>query len=272
MSDDKRKDEGRRTFLKLAGITAAGGVGVPLIARALGPAAKPARLARYAMLIDTRRCLQKDGCKECIAACHRTHNVPDVSRPVKPEYQLPEKELVKREIKWIWKEPFEHAFPDGESPYTEEGLKGKELMVFCNHCDNPPCVRVCPTKATWKRAKDGVVMMDMHRCIGCRYCVVACPYGSRSFNWTDPRKYLAESEINMDYPTRMKGVVEKCNFCEERVAEGLQPACVAACPQRAMVFGNLEDPSSEARRLLRARFSIRRRPGLGTDPQVYYLV
>ena len=113
-------------------------------------------------------------------------------------------------------------------------------------------------------------MMDWHRCIGCRYCMAACPYGSRSFNWFDPRPYI--SELNPDYPTRTKGVVEKCTFCEERLAKGQAPLCVEACPEKALVFGNLADPKSEVRRLLDARFSIRRKPELGTHPEVFYLV
>jgi len=142
-------------------------------------------------------------------------------------------------------------------------------MVFCNHCDNPPCVRVCPVQATWKR-QDGIVMMDWHRCIGCRYCVAACPYGSRSFNWFDPRPYIAE--LNPDFPTRTKGVVEKCNFCEERLAKGQPPACVEACKEKAFVFGNLADPQSEVRQLLESRYTLRRKPELGTQPDVFYLV
>jgi molybdopterin-containing oxidoreductase family iron-sulfur binding subunit len=129
---------------------------------------------------------------------------------------------------------------------------------------------VCPTQATWKRESDGIVMMDWHRCIGCRYCVVACPYGSRSFNWRDPRPAIPE--VDPDFPTRMRGVVEKCTFCEERLARGLMPACVEACENDEMVFGDLEDPNSEVRRLLRENFTIRRKPTLGTHPQIYYIV
>jgi molybdopterin-containing oxidoreductase family iron-sulfur binding subunit len=118
-------------------------------------------------------------------------------------------------------------------------------------------------------------MMDMHRCIGCRYCIAACPYGARSFNWSDPRAHLAT--IRPEYPTRTKGVVEKCTFCEERLREGREPACVEAAQavpggEGALVFGNLSDPDSEVSRLLRTRYSIRRRPGLGTGPNVFYLV
>jgi molybdopterin-containing oxidoreductase family iron-sulfur binding subunit len=141
---------------------------------------------------------------------------------------------------------------------------------LCNHCDNPPCVRVCPTKATFRRA-DGIVMMDMHRCIGCRFCMAACPYGSRSFNFYDPRKFLPEVPPNKEYPTRTKGVVEKCTFCTERLVTGQLPYCVEAA-KGAMLFGDMSDAGSAPRKALRSRFSIRRNPGLGTQPQVYYLV
>ena len=113
-------------------------------------------------------------------------------------------------------------------------------------------------------------MMDWHRCIGCRYCMAACPYGSRSFNWIDPRKYIAEQ--NLDFPTRTKGVVEKCNFCEERLAKGKLPACVEACPQNAMSFGDLDDAGSEVRQLLGSEYAIRRKPELGTQPEIFYIV
>jgi molybdopterin-containing oxidoreductase family iron-sulfur binding subunit len=113
-------------------------------------------------------------------------------------------------------------------------------------------------------------MMDWHRCIGCRYCVAACPYGSRSFNWLEPRAHVPDLDPN--FPTRTKGVVEKCNFCEERLAEGKAPACAEACPEKSLVFGNLEDPASEVRELLRTHHTIRRKPELGTEPQIYYIV
>ena len=132
-----------------------------------------------------------------------------------------------------------------------------------------PCVRVCPTQATWKR-EDGIVAMDWHRCIGCRYCVAACPYGSRSFNWMDPRGHL--SAPNAAFPTRSRGVVEKCTFCVERLSAGKVPVCVEACPEKAIVFGNLADSGSEIRRLLRSRYHARRRSELGTSPQVFYIV
>jgi molybdopterin-containing oxidoreductase family iron-sulfur binding subunit len=130
-------------------------------------------------------------------------------------------------------------------------------------------VRVCPTQATWRR-EDGVVMMDWHRCIGCRYCVAACPYGSRSFNYVDPRPHLGDQ--NPNFPTRSKGVVEKCTLCEARLAQGRLPACVEACPGQAMAFGNLNDVTSPVHALLQTRYALRRKPALGTQPAVYYLL
>jgi len=211
---------------------------------------------RWAMVIDLKKCLVEEGCTKCVNTCHKIHNVPDFENP-------------KDEIKWIWKEPYEQAFLDQENYYQKDNLKDKPVPIFCNHCDNPPCVRVCPTEATWKR-EDGIVMMDWHRCIGCRYCMAACPYGSRSFNWRDPRPFI--KDIDPDFPTRTKGVVEKCTFCDERIAKGQQPACVEACTEKAMNFGDLNDPESNVRELLKENFSIRRKPELGTNPEIYYLV
>jgi len=250
----------RRTFLKVAGFTVIGIAGRRLlsgVAEASVTATAPHRTGRrWAMVVDPRKCLKDQGCRKCIEACHSTHNVPAMPEP-------------RHEVKWIWKEPFTKAFPDQEAEFIDETLTSQPVLVFCNHCDNPPCVKVCPTQATWRR-DDGIVMMDWHRCIGCRYCVAGCPYGSRSFNWRDPRPFVPN--VVESFPTRTKGVVEKCTFCEERLAEELPPACVAACPEKALTFGDLNDPGSEVRSLLRARFAVRRKPALGTHPAVYYLV
>jgi len=134
---------------------------------------------------------------------------------------------------------------------------------------------VCPTQATWKR-EDGIVMMDMHRCIGCRFCVVGCPYGSRSFNWKDPfgkpgSEERKNAKLDPSFPTRTKGVVEKCDFCVERLAEGLMPICVEES-DGAIVFGDLDDEDSPVRRALESGHAIQRKPHLGTDPGVYYLI
>ena len=253
----------RRNFLKLAGISTVLGVAGrgPLAAAAAGP--DPARYEapltarRWAMVIDLRKWSEEDS-RACIEACHREHNVPAFAS-------------AKDEVKWIWTDGFEHAFPTQENHHLAADLHDAPIPLLCNHCDNPPCTRVCPTKATWKRESDGIVMMDWHRCIGCRFCIAACPYGSRSFNWRDPRPHI-QGELNPEYPTRQRGVVEKCTFCEERLARGEQPACVEACTSGALTFGDLEDPHSEVRHLLHENFTIRRKPGLGTQPEVYYIV
>lgn len=268
----------RRKFLKIAGLSTLFGVvgkgAFDIFApgeldasmeKAHSPVSKE---KRWAMVIDMRRCLErqeKEKCKECIIACHREHNVPDFGN-------------IKEEMKWIWQETYEHVFPSQENEFIDEGVKHKPFITLCNHCENAPCCRVCPTKSTWKR-EDGIVMMDMHRCIGCRFCMAACPYGSRSFNWGDPRKapkaLNPDFPTNINYPTRSKGVVEKCIFCDERLAKGQPPACVEACGKigvYALSFGNLNDPGSEIRELLKKRHSIRRKAELGTEPKVYYLI
>lgn len=209
------------------------------------------------MVVDLKKCWEREDCALCISACHKIHNVPDFGNS-------------KDEVKWIWKDAFENAFPEQAHEFQTDRQRQGPVLLMCNHCDNPPCVGVCPTRATWKRESDGLVMMDWHRCIGCRYCMAACPYGSRSFNWRDPRPFI--QEIAGGFPTRMRGVVEKCNFCEERLASGEIPACVQACPAGALVFGDLRDAGSQVRRLLQSNHAIRRRPDLGTLPQVYYLV
>jgi len=251
---------GRKEFLRLSGLSLLALAGKKVVnavtaaVQANKPPTRPAK--RWAMVIDLKRCLQEQGCTRCIDACHQAHNVPKFKDR-------------QHEVKWIWKEPFEHVFPPDGAEYTVANLQDAPVPIFCNHCDDPPCVRVCPTQATWRR-EDGIVMMDWHRCIGCRYCVAGCPYGSRSFNWLDPRPQIAR--LNPDFPTRTKGVVEKCTLCPERIAEGRPPACVEACTPKVMFFGDLEDPDSEVRQLLRTRYSLRRKPELGTRPQIYYLV
>jgi len=252
----------RRTFIRVAGVAVIGAAGGAsgLLAqdeREAPVRATPRTARRWAMVVDVKKCRSVEGCTACIAACHRDHNVPRFDNP-------------KDEVKWVWKEPFEHAFVDLEQQRVPEEIKSAPVLLMCNHCDNPPCVKVCPTQATWKRESDGIVMMDWHRCIGCRYCAAACPYGSRSFNWRDPRPYIAD--INEDFPTRTRGVVEKCTFCEERLARGEEPACVEVCPVKALAFGDLEDADSPVRRILDEQFAIRRKPELGTGPEIYYLV
>ena len=259
----------RRDFLKLTGLTLVGTAASAAVGdlltrgevKAEEYASPPEALKgkRWAMVIDVKKCKEgiEKGCnKKCIKACHYLHNVPSI----------PDK---KKEIKWIWEDEFEHAFPEQTNEYLEEIFKDIPFLFLCNHCDNPPCVRVCPTKATFKN-EEGIVMMDFHRCIGCRFCMAACPYGARSFNWVDPRPYI--EKVNPEYPTRTKGVVEKCLFCYERLAQGKIPACVEACPEKALIFGDLTDENSEVSKILKERVAIRRKAELGTGPAVFYLI
>jgi len=257
----------RRDFLKIAGISTIAGVGGTVLTGALKKGVLEAAQTtpntesligkRWGMAIDMSKLKSEETLKKITDACHRIHNVPDFSN-------------TKDEVKWIWTETFEHSFPGQEHKFMNEDMKHKPFLLLCNHCENPPCVKACPTKATFKR-KDGIVMQDMHRCIGCRFCMAACPFGARSFNYRDPRTGLDPEKINSEFPTRTKGVVEKCTFCYERLAKGLRPACEEAS-NGALVFGDLEDPASEIRKVLATKHTIRRKSELGTEPKIYYVV
>jgi molybdopterin-containing oxidoreductase family iron-sulfur binding subunit len=265
----------RRSFLKVAGIAAIGMGAAPAMnfaSSGSGPVKAPNPEAlhahRWGMVINTNK-LTDDVAEAISQVCHASHNVPDFDHEV-DEKKYPGLRPVnpKQEIKWIWAEEFHYAFPDKEDEFLAERFHHLPFMVTCNHCKNAPCVQACPTQATFKR-EDGIVIMDFHRCIGCRFCMAACPYGSRSFNFRDPRPFIAETDP--DFPTRSKGVVEKCNLCAERLAKGKQPHCVEAS-EGAIVVGDLEDPESEVRALLAEHYTIRRKQALGTEPSVYYIV
>jgi molybdopterin-containing oxidoreductase family iron-sulfur binding subunit len=146
------------------------------------------------------------------------------------------------------------------------------LPMQCMQCDEPPCVKACPVEATWTEP-DGIVVVDYDWCIGCRYCMSACPYQARHFNWGKPD--LPAQEINPDTHylgnrPRPKGVVEKCHFCVQRTREGRQPACQEACPTGARIFGNLLDPNSEIRYVLEHKAVFRLKEELGTEPKFWY--
>ena len=261
----------RRTFLKAAaavGATSLLPVSAMAVSSAMASSSEAATLEdpgvidsfdttpkQWGFVIDAKKIEKLDVMDDMIEVCNKAHNIPQTGDP-------------KTEVKWIWAEPFENTFADMENEYMGEETLELAYPVLCNHCDNPPCVRVCPTKATFKRS-DGIVMMDPHRCIGCRFCMGGCPYGARSLNFFDPRLYL--DEINPDYPTRTKGVVEKCTLCAERIDKGEIPLCVEAL-KGAILFGDLNDPDSEVSRALREAFFIRRRTNLGTGPNMYYIV
>ncbi|WP_319583048.1 sulfate reduction electron transfer complex DsrMKJOP subunit DsrO [uncultured Pseudodesulfovibrio sp.] len=252
----------RRTFIKLAGIAAAGLAVAPrkvLASEGHAPVkvnATAVHAEHWAMVIDTTKLNTPEAIDKLAAACHHDHNVPHIEG--------------KKEVKWLWHDSYPHTFPEQENPHLAHEVHERAFPLLCNHCENPPCVRVCPTKATFQRP-DGIVAMDYHRCIGCRYCMAGCPYGSRSFNWGDPRLGLDLEKLNPEFPTRMRGVVEKCNFCVERLAVGKRPICVEAS-EGAMYFGDLKDPDSEVRKVLREKFTIRRKPSAGTEPSVYYII
>ncbi len=285
-------DKKRRKFLKIAGATALAGIGAPAIIKltsnpalasggghgAADPHAKPAhgkpaaaghgntdhhdeapKGVRLGMVIDMRKFAEHpELLDESIKACIKAHNIP----------QIPGR---KSEIKWLWKAPFANVFPEHTQSHRSNTVAKTDYAVLCNHCDNPSCVKACPTKATFVNPTNGIVAMDFHRCIGCRFCMAACPYGARSFNWQDPRPFI--KEYNADFPTRMRGVVEKCNFCGERLALGKEPACVEAAKKLgAIVFGDLNDPKSEISKVLDKEFTIQRKPAAGTKPSVFYIV
>lgn len=205
---------------------------------------------RWGMVIDLNTCI---GCGECTLAC-RAHNdvPPDIS----------------------WNRVIEVDRQDETTVYG---------TVACMHCEHAPCVDVCPVRATYHRP-DGIVMMDYERCIGCRYCQMACPYGARSFNW---QSFTGENPAVPEYGTpeierRPHGVVEKCSFCYQRIDRGLElgltpgvnreatPACVNVCPVGARLFGDLADPDSTISRVVANHMALRLYENKGTEPRVSY--
>lgn len=226
-------------------------------------------MARYGMVIDLDRCT---GCRACMEACKVENNTPQGN---------------------FWMHVF--RFEEGEFPNTHVWF----LPRPCMHCDNPPCAKVCPVGARYKR-EDGMVATDWERCIGCRYCEVACPYGVNYFNWKNPAEnyYLNWNDQGLQAVTNgatppyknpdlggrygpeqrhiaggghLKGVVEKCTFCVHRVEKDLAPACVANCPLFALHFGDLDDPNSYVSQLLERKPSFRLLEEQGTKPRVHYV-
>lgn len=256
----------RRQFLRRAGALTALGLGGSFVitgfrgqkvqAAAEYETPKNAETVKHwAMVVDMSKFKSEEDFTRVIQACDSIHNIPDFGN-------------TKDEIKWIWKDDYEHSFTESTNEFLDESFKKLPFVITCNHCENPPCVRACPTGATFKRA-DGIVTMDFHRCIGCRFCMGACPFGARSFNFRDPRPFI--KKVNPDFPTRTAGVVEKCLGCYERLEKGLKPACVEAS-NGGLIFGDLDDPNSEVRKIVSTQFTIRRKTEFGTQPNVYYLV
>lgn len=216
---------------------------------------------KFVMVIDVGACI---GCRICVWACKKENNIPDTISP--PWIEVFE---LKSEV-GVTGHPSPQDLKEGATTsYTEAPRQGRwYLPVQCYHCDNPPCVKVCPTGATYKD-KDGLVLMDYDRCIGCRLCVVACPYSARRFNWW--KAEVPAEEMNPLVPVRFVGVVEKCTFCVHRVRRGKLPRCVEVCPVRARHFGNLNDPGSEVSKILKSNPSFRLLEEVNTDPQIWYI-
>ena len=222
---DKKKtdapgfDPARRSFLAAmataAGVALAPGVVLYAIGKSAPANAAASGDVRWGILIDLGRC--DNGCDDCVSACAKENGIRGFDRP-------------DTDAQWIRKVEL-------KNPQTGES---KSLPVMCQHCENPPCVDVCPTGASFKRA-DGIVLVNKHTCIGCRYCMMACPYKARSF--------VHETlEDQKPHAPRGKGTVESCTLCVHRVDTNRQPACVEACSDTgggAMLFGDLNDPDSE---------------------------
>lgn len=215
---------------------------------------------KFGYAADLSRCI---GCRRCVYACIKENN-----QSRNPEIHWITDLRFKKGEKWIDLENSEIYYNPEKVP--EPGYF--YMPVQCQQCENPPCVKVCPTKATWKEP-DGIVVIDYNWCIGCRYCMAACPYGARRFNWAKPN--LPTNEINpkthyLGNRPRYKGVVEKCTFCIQRTRNGRYPACVEACPVGARKFGNLLDPKSEIRYIIENTRIFRLKEDLNTDPKFYY--
>lgn len=242
----------RRDFLKIAGGTFLAGASCAYAFRFMttsilsGQGADSPLVGRkWGMVIDLNKC--RPDCDACLTACRMENNVA---------YHNDER----WDVHWIRKVKLESKVG---SQKTE-----KSVILLCNHCDNPPCAQVCPVQATYKR-EDGIVIVDHHRCIGCRYCMIACPYNARYFNFKD-----SEEWPNKEHPKRSHGVAEACNFCAHRLDSGKMPACVEACEKNgagAILVGDLNDPNSEISRLVTTEAVKRIREDLGTEPKVYYL-
>jgi len=223
-------------------------------------------MPKWGMVIDLNKC---NACQACAVACRSENNVPN------PD---PVAATQARTIHWL------RLVTETQGEYPDTSVR--ELPMPCLHCDNPPCIKVCPVGATQISA-EGIVGQIFARCIGCRYCTTACPYTVRYFNWFKPQwPEPMESYQNPDVSVRPKGVVEKCTLCSHRRQQARErarweqrelaqddyiPACVEACPAKAMVFGDLDNPDSAVSRLRHDRRAFALLEDLGTEPKVTYL-
>lgn len=201
------------------------------------------------------------GYRKCVTACVEENNL---SR--NPEIQYIR--VLEMEKGSMNLEKSDHYYDDKVVPSAGKFY----LPVQCQHCEDPPCTKACPTQATWQES-DGAVVIDYNWCIGCHYCVVACPYWARHFNWDKPQIPKAEINTQTHYLTnrpRERGVMEKCTFCLQRTRKGKLPACLEACPTGARVFGNILDPKSEIRYILENKTVFRLKESLNTEPKFWY--
>jgi len=197
---------------------------------------------RYGMVIDLKKCV---GCMACTIACkaeNQTH--PGIFWNIVKDQEFGEYPAVKRIF----------------------------MPILCMHCKEAPCVKVCPTGAS-HHLQDGIVKIDADKCIGCKYCIEACPYGARYFNGNIAGYFGAELTTmeKVGYVKHKQGVVEKCTFCSELLVKGKEPVCARTCIGKARFFGDLENPDSEVSQLIRARQGSQLLKELGTEPSVYYL-
>ena len=259
---------GRRGLLRLLGLGALSAAPLPVLPEVLRAAldiddpprpqktaarAANGRIRQWTMIIDLRSC---DGCQsvgkppQCTLACIEGHFAPEP-------------------MEWI--EVFEGELPGGGTQF---------IPTPCQHCQNPPCVNVCPVGATFS-TPEGTVLIDQDRCIGCRICMAACPYDRRFFNWGDapvpPESLLVDYSAEHQVPVR-KGTVMKCDFCPDMARTGTLPYCVQGCPQRAIYYGDLEEDIAtngrvvvSASRFLAENDAYRLKEDLGTGPRVYYI-
>jgi len=243
----------RREFFEAAGILLGGtacAYGLPLVAVSqltAGTAEEESAAGgrRWGMVIDLRSC--RLNCQACTEACRRENNAALHGDP-RWDVHLIRKVQVRRK------------------GAADAALK--PLLLLCNQCDRPPCVQACPVQATFQRP-DGIVLVDQHRCIGCRYCMIACPYNARHYNYKENPEWP-----NKDQPRSVHGVPQSCTLCVHRLDQGRKPACVEACERvgaKALAVGDLNDPQSEVSRLIATHPVRVIREDLGTKPKVYYI-
>lgn len=202
---------------------------------------------KLGIVINLARCI---GCQTCANACKMQNNVP---------------------MGMIWNRVItvNTDVTDG-AVGVYPNLTRSYMPIACQHCENPACLKVCPVGATYKDDM-GRVEIDYERCIGCRYCMAACPYNARNFNWGEPKRDPDFNYGHKEVPVRPKGVAEKCTLCKERTDKGMKPMCVEVCPAKARVFGDLDDPKSEIAKLIRTKKVVRLLEEKGTRPQIFYI-